>query len=124
MEFINSEKAPKAIGAYSQATKVGKFIFTSGNIGIDLSSKLKETLGNQTKQTLENLRQILISAGADLDKVVKTTIFLGVDIIENFAEVNQIYASFMGDHKPARSFVQVVKLPLNAKIMIEMIAET
>ncbi|MFW9994395.1 MAG: Rid family detoxifying hydrolase [Candidatus Odinarchaeota archaeon] len=123
MDIIATTNAPKAIGAYSQGIKIENLIFTSGSIGVDLSGKLKESLADQTKQTLENLKQILISGGSSLDKVIKTTIYLGVDIAANFAEVNQIYASYMENHKPARSFVQVANLPLNAKIMIDMIAE-
>jgi len=122
MEFTSSDKAPKALGAYSQAVKTGNLVFTSGQLGIDpVTGKLGETAAQQAEQALKNLEQILITSGSALNKVLKATVF--VDDLANFKEINGIYATFMGDHKPARSFVQVAKLPLEAKIMIDMIAE-
>ena len=121
MEYIHTDKAPKAIGPYSQAIKIGDFIFTSGQIALTPDGVMREgDIEVQTTQVLTNLKNILEEAGSSLDKVIKTTIFLAN--MDDFAKVNEIYAKFFGSHKPARSTVAVKTLPKNALIEIEAIA--
>ena len=120
MDYIASSKAPSALGPYSQAIKVGDFIYTSGQIGLNTEGVLAEGLEAQAKQVLNNLSAVLQEGGSDLGHVVKTTIFLAN--MEDFSKVNAIYADFFGDHKPARSTVAVKTLPLNALIEIEVVA--
>jgi len=120
MDYIASSKAPSALGPYSQAIKVGDFIYTSGQIGLDTQGVLADSLESQARQVLNNLRAVLQEGGSDLGHVVKTTIFLAN--MEDFAKVNVIYADFFGVHKPARSTVGVKTLPLNALIEIEVVA--
>jgi len=122
MNFISTDKAPAAIGPYSQAVSIGDMIYTSGQIPLDASGVLVEgDITEQTKQVLTNLSEVLKEGGSSLDKVVKTTIFLSD--MENFASVNKIYAEFFGNHKPARSTVAVKTLPLQVGIEIEAIAK-
>jgi len=121
IKIISSQKAPAAIGPYSQALVVDKLIFCSGQIGIDpKTGNLVDGIENQTKQILENLKNILEEAGSSLDKVIKTTIFL--TNINDFSLVNQIYGEFFSSHKPARSTVGVASLPKGALIEIEALA--
>ncbi len=121
MEYISTNKAPQAIGPYSQAIKVGEMIFTSGQIALTPDGKFLEGgIEEQTVQVLTNLKNVLEEAGSGLDKVVKTTIFLAH--MSDFEAVNEIYANFFGEHKPARSTVAVKTLPKNALIEIEAIA--
>lgn len=120
MEKIYTKNAPKAIGPYSQAIKVGNFIYTSGQIALTKDGKfLDSDIKTQTKQVCENLKAVLEASGAKLEDVVKTTIFL--DDINNFSEVNEIYKEYF-KHKPARSTVGVKELPKGAKVEIECIA--
>jgi len=122
MNFFSTDKAPAAIGPYSQAVSIGDMIYTSGQIPLDASGVLVEgDIKEQTKQVLTNLSEVLKEGGSSLDKVVKTTIFLSN--MENFASVNKIYAEFFGNHKPARSTVAVKTLPLQVGIEIEAIAK-
>ena len=122
MKYISTDKAPAAIGPYSQAVNIGEMIYTSGQIPLDASGVLVEgSIEEQTKQVLTNLSEVLKEGGSSLDKVVKTTIFLSD--MENFASVNKIYAEFFGNHKPARSTVAVKTLPLQVGIEIEAIAK-
>jgi len=121
MEILSSNKAPQAIGPYSQAIKSGNFIFCSGQIALNTDGEVVgETVEDQTKQVLENIKNLLIDIGSGLEKVVKTTIFL--TDINDFPKVNEIYGEYMA-HKPARSTVAVASLPKNVKIEIEVIAE-
>ncbi len=121
MKTIQTDKAPKAVGPYSQAIDQGTFIFCSGQIGIDpAQGKLVEGVENQTKQVMANLEQVLTAAESSLQKIVKTTIFL-VDI-NDYAKVNEIYGSYFPEVKPARSTVQVANLPAGAQVEIECIA--
>lgn len=121
IEVVSTEKAPKALGPYSQALKVGNFVFCAGQIGIDpKTGRLKEGIEAQTKQVLENLKAVLQEAGSSLEKVVKTTIFL--KNVEDFGRVNEIYAKYFSKNKPARSTVEVSALPKGALIEIEAIA--
>ncbi len=121
MNYIATNKAPAAIGPYSQAISLDNLIFTSGQIGLTSDGVLVEGgVIEQTKQVLTNLSEVLKEAGSSLSKVVKTTVFLAD--MGDFAEINKIYADFFGDHKPARSTVAVKTLPLNVSVEIEAIA--
>ena len=120
MQKIYTKNAPEAIGPYSQAVKVGNFIYTSGQIALRADGKfLDEDIKTQTKQVCENLKAVLEAAGCKLENVVKTTIFL--DDINNFAAVNEVYGEYF-KHKPARSTVAVKELPKGAKVEIECVA--
>ena len=118
---IQTEKAPAAVGPYSQAIRVGDYIFLSGSLGIDpKSGKLKTTLKEQVLQALTNIKNILASEGIEPKHIVKTTVFLAD--MDDFQTMNTIYADFFGETKPARSTVEVSRLPLGAKFEIEAIA--
>lgn len=121
-EIIRTDNAPAAIGPYSQGIKTGSLIFTAGQIALDpASGKLVEGgIEAQTRQVLTNLKHILEAAGASLETVVKTTVFLA-DMGE-FAALNNVYAEFFGEAMPARSTVQVAALPLGARVEIEAVA--
>jgi len=120
MEKIHTNNAPQAIGPYSQAIKVGNFIYTSGQIALTPKGEfLDADIKTQTKQVCENLKAVLEAAGAKIENVVKTTIFL--DDINNFAAVNEVYGEYFS-HKPARSTVAVKELPKGAKVEIECVA--
>jgi len=122
MQIIETEKAPKAIGPYSQAIKHNDFIFTAGQLGIDpVTGKLiDDTIDSQTEQVMKNLSSILKEAKASFNNVVETVIYL--TDLNNFKIVNEIYAKYLNGHKPARATVQVAGLPLGAKIEIKMTA--
>lgn len=122
-EPINSPDAPEAIGPYSHATRSGNHLFTSGQIPIDpaTGSLVADEIEAQAEQVFANLKAVLASAGADFGRVVKTTVFLK-DMAE-FPKLNAIYAKHFGDHKPARSTVQVACLPLDCRVEIDAIAE-
>jgi 2-iminobutanoate/2-iminopropanoate deaminase len=119
---IVTEKAPKAIGPYSQGIDAGSFVFTSGQLPVDMASGEleKEDIKKAAKNSLENCKAILEQAGLSLKNVVKTTVFMA-DLSE-FAAMNEVYASYFPENPPARSCVQVAALPLGAKIEIEVIA--
>jgi 2-iminobutanoate/2-iminopropanoate deaminase len=120
MEKIHTSKAPEAIGPYSQAIKVGNMIFTSGQIALLPSGEfLDGDIKAQTKQVCENLKAVLEAAGAKIENVVKTTIFLAD--MNDFAAVNEVYGEYFS-HKPARSTVAVKELPKGAKVEIECVA--
>jgi 2-iminobutanoate/2-iminopropanoate deaminase len=120
MQKIYTKNAPEAIGPYSQAIKIGNFIYTSGQIALTPAGEfLDEDVKTQTKQVCENLKAVLEAAGCKLENVVKTTIFL--DDINNFAAVNEVYGEYF-KHKPARSTVAVKELPKGAKVEIECVA--
>ncbi len=121
-QIIQTEKAPKAIGPYSQAVKVGSFIFTAGQIGLDPQSGelIAPDIESQTRQALTNLRHILEAAGASLNDVIKTTVFLQ-DMAE-FPRMNAVYAEFFPQNPPARSTVAVAALPKGARVEIEAVA--
>jgi 2-iminobutanoate/2-iminopropanoate deaminase len=121
MNFVQTDKAPSAIGPYSQAVIINGMVYTSGQIALTSEGEfLNLDIEVQTRQVLTNLSEVLKSAGSSLDKVVKTTIFL--QNMSDFESVNKIYAEFFKEHKPARSTVAVQKLPKNALIEIEAIA--
>ncbi len=121
MQIISTPDAAQAIGPYSQAIKAGGFIFTSGQIALKPDGEfVAGGVEAQARQVLQNLAAILKEAGATLQDAVKTTIFLAD--MGDFAAVNEIYAAAFGEHKPARSTVQVAKLPKGALVEIEVIA--
>ena len=123
MEIISTEQAPKALGPYSQATKAGGFIFCSGQIPIDPAANavVATTIADQTRQAITKLGNVLMAAGSSLAKVVKTTVF--ISDMNDFAALNGVYAEMFGDTKPARSCVQVARLPKDVKLEIEAIAD-
>ncbi len=121
MNYIQTKNAPSAIGPYSQAIEVNSMIFTSGQIALSPAGELlEEEILGQTKQVLLNLTSILEAAGSSLTKVVKTTIYLSN--MNDFVKVNEVYAEFFKQHKPARSTVAVKTLPKNVLIEIDAIA--
>lgn len=121
MNIISTDKAPAAIGPYSQAVMVGNMLYASGQIPLDADGRLVEGgIEEQTHQVLRNMGAVLEAAGGSYRNVVKTTLF--IKDMSQFATINEIYASYFGDHKPARSTVEVARLPKDALIEIEMIA--
>ena len=121
MQIISTPDAAQAIGPYSQAIKAGGLIFTPGQIALKPDGEfVAGGVEAQARQVLKNLAAILKEAGATLQDAVKTTIFLAD--MGDFAAVNEIYAAAFGEHKPARSTVQVAKLPKGALVEIEVIA--
>ena len=121
-KVIQTEKAPKAIGPYSQAIQAGNFLFLSGQIPLDpkTGELVKGDIRQQTQQVLENIKGILESQGLGMENVVKVTIFL--EDIANFNQVNEVYATYFPSSPPARSTVEVAKLPRDADIEIEALA--
>jgi 2-iminobutanoate/2-iminopropanoate deaminase len=119
---VNSEKAPKAIGPYSQAISIGNVIYTSGQIPInpETGNVVSEDVEEQTKQVIKNLKEVLEKAGSSLNCVIKTTVF--IKNMDEFAKINSIYASFFTEPYPARSTVEVSRLPKDVKVEIEAIA--
>ncbi len=122
MKVIKTEKAPAALGPYEAGIKIGKFIFTSGQIPLDPATNQLVTgsIEEQTHMCLKNIKGILEAEGYSLNDVVKTTVFLSD--MNNFDAVNKVYAEYFVQNKPARSCIQVAKLPKNAGIEIEVIA--
>ncbi len=120
---INSDDAPEAIGPYSHASRSGNLLFTSGQIPVDpaTGSLVDDEIETQAHQVFANLQAVLATAGLDLSRVVKTTVFLK-DMAE-FPQLNAVYAEHFGEHKPARSTVQVAGLPLGCRVEIEAVAE-
>lgn len=120
-EIIVAENAPAAIGPYSHAVVINDMVFTSGQLGlIPETGKLPEGVEAQTEQALINLRDVLKASGTDMEHVVKTTVF--VQDLADFAKVNAIYAKFFATNPPARSCVQVAKLPAGGLVEIEAVA--
>jgi len=122
LSFIQTDKAPGAIGPYSQAVVVDGWVYCSGQIPIDPASGeiLAGEIGTQTDQVLKNLTAVLAAAGASLSNVVKTTVFLAD--MGDFPAMNEVYARHFGDHRPARAAVAVRTLPKNVGVEIEAIA--
>lgn len=121
-EIISTENAPGAIGPYSQAIKTGNMVFCSGQIPIDPATGefVSQDVAEQTEQVFKNLSAVLEAAGASLADVVKTTVFLAD--MNDFAAMNEVYARYFSDHKPARATVQAARLPRDARVEIECIA--
>lgn len=120
-EVIFTEKAPKAIGPYSQAQKVGDLLFTSGQIPLNPSTgELVTEIKAATKQSLENIKAILEAAGTSLENVVKTVVY--IKNMNDFGDVNKVYGEYFKENAPARSCVEVARLPKDALVEIEAIA--
>ena len=110
MKTINTNKAPEALGPYSHATVINDLVFTSGQIPLTLDGTIvSDDVQEQTKQVLENLTVVLKEAGSDIDSVVKATIF--ISDMNNFQKINEIYGNYFGETQPARSCVEVARLP-------------
>jgi 2-iminobutanoate/2-iminopropanoate deaminase len=122
IQVVATLKAPQALGPYSQAIVANGLVFTSGQIALDpkTNSLVDGSIEEQTRQVLENLSNVLESVGGSLRQALKTTVFL--QDISDFSAMNKVYSEYFPDHKPARSTIQVAKLPLNAKIEIELVA--
>jgi 2-iminobutanoate/2-iminopropanoate deaminase len=122
MQSVHTDNAPAAIGPYSQAVVANGFVFTAGQVPFDPQTMqlVEGDIAAQTEQVMKNLQAILQQAGADLSTVVKTTVFL--KDMNDFAAMNEVYARHFGDHKPARSTVQVARLPRDAQVEIECVA--
>ncbi len=122
MKTVATDKAPAALGPYSQAQIVGNLVYTSGQIGVDPATGLAAaTVEEQAHQVFRNLSEILKAAGTDMSKVVKTTVFL--KDMNDFAAVNAIYAQYFTEPFPARSCVEVARLPKDFLVECEVIAE-
>jgi 2-iminobutanoate/2-iminopropanoate deaminase len=122
MKKIQTDRAPAAVGPYSQAAVTGGFLFSAGQIGLDPATgeMVAGDVVAQARRVMENLKAVLGAAGLGLSDVVKTTIFLAD--MDDFTRVNEVYAEALGDHRPARSTVAVSGLPLGARVEIEVIA--
>jgi 2-iminobutanoate/2-iminopropanoate deaminase len=122
MNLLHTDRAPKAIGPYSQAVRSGNFLYTSGQIPLDPSTgeMVKGDFEAMTRRVFDNLAAVLESGGASFRNVVKTTVFL--KSMSDFQVMNGIYTEYFGDHKPARSTVAVADLPKGAPLEIEMVA--
>jgi 2-iminobutanoate/2-iminopropanoate deaminase len=119
---VQTDNAPGAIGPYSQAIKANGFVFASGQVPLDPATgkMVQGGIGEQTERALKNLKAVLEAAGCSLDRVVKTTVFLAD--LGDFVEMNEAYGKFFGEHPPARSTVEVSRLPRDARVEIDVIA--
>lgn len=122
MDIIATNEAPKAIGPYSQAIRAGNVIYTSGQIALDpaTGNLVEGDFAAQARRVFENLRAVLAAAGAGFSNVAKATVYL--TDLANFATLNEIYASYFGDTKPARSTIGVSQLPKGGLVEIDLIA--
>ena len=121
LKEISTDSAPAAIGPYAQAVRADNFVFLSGQIALQPDGTLLEgDVSAQTRQVMQNLEAVLQAAGLTLGNLVKTTIFLAN--IDDFAQVNEVYASFLGEHRPARATVAVAGLPKGVDVEIEAVA--
>lgn len=122
IELLSTKEAPGAVGPYSQGTKSGNMIFTSGQLPIDpeTGNLLTGDIQAQAKRSLENVKAVLKAAGATLEDVVKVNVY--VTDIEKFSLINEVYSEYFSTHKPARALVEVSRLPLGGEIEIEAIA--
>ena len=121
MKEVFTDKAPAAIGPYSQAMIAGDFVFASGAIGINPETgEVADNIEGQTKQVMDNLKAVLAEAGTDFSKVVKFTIY--VDSMDDFATVNEIYGAYLEKPYPARATVEVARLPKDLLVEIDAIA--
>lgn len=122
-QIIATDKAPAAIGPYSQGVRIGDLIYTAGQAGLVPGTKefAGPDIESQTRQTLENIKAILEAGGSCMKHVLKTTVFM-MDLGE-FTRMNAVYAEFFPEHPPARSTVQVAAIPLGARVEIEAVAE-
>ncbi|MGQ9493825.1 MAG: RidA family protein [Anaerolineae bacterium] len=122
-EVIVTDKAPAAIGPYSQGVRVGNLVFTAGQVGLIPGTKefAGSDIASQTRQALQNVQAVLEASGSCLAHVVKTTVFLAD--MKEFSQMNEVYAQFFRSNPPARTTVQVAALPMGAKVEIEAVAE-
>lgn len=121
MKSVSTTNAPAAIGPYAQGIIVNNMFYSSGQIPLTAAGELVEgDIEAQTHQVFENLKAVLAAAGSSLDQVVKTTVFM--KDMNDFVAMNEVYASHFGEHKPARSAVEVARLPKDVKVEIEVIA--
>lgn len=123
MDIVATNNAPQAIGPYSQAVVLGDWVFTSGQIALD-PSRMEIVDGDvaaQTERVLQNVKAVLEAAGSNLDNVLKTTVYL-TDMAD-FKAMNEVYARYFEDHKPARTTIQVAGLPMNARVEVDTIAQ-
>lgn len=122
MKTIHSSKAPEALGPYSHAVVVNDLVYTSGQIPLNEFNELvSDEVQVQTRQVLENLKAVLQEAGADIDSVIKANIF--IKDMNDFQKINEVYGLYFDAHKPARSCVEVARLPKDVKVEIEVIAQ-
>lgn len=121
-ETIATDRGPKAIGPYSQAIKANGFVFLSGQIALDPATQqvVDGDVARQTERVLENLKGVVEAAGSSLDRVVKTTVFLAD--INDFSAMNEVYARYFTKQPPARSTVEVARLPRDVRVEIDLIA--
>lgn len=120
-EIISTAKAPAAIGPYSQGVKIGDLIFTSGQLPVNSETgEMPSDIKEATKQSLENIKVILEEAGSSLDKVIKVVVF--IKDMNDFAKVNEVYGTYFTENPPARSCIEVARLPKDAAIEIEAVA--
>ncbi|ENY8312295.1 TPA: RidA family protein [Clostridioides difficile] len=121
-EVIHTNDAPAALGPYSQAIKAGNLLFVSGQVPLvpETMEVVEGDVQAQTAQSLKNLKAILAESGADFSNVVKTTVF--IKDMNEFGAINEVYAEYFGENKPARACVEVAKLPKDVKVEIEVIA--
>lgn len=122
MNFVNTDKAPAAVGPYAQAVEAGGLVFCSGQIGLDpaTGTMVGDTVVDQTRQVLKNLFAVLAATGLDPDDVAKTTVYLRN--MADFPAMNEVYAKAFGDHRPARATVEVSALPKGALVEIDCVA--
>ena len=121
-EILHTDKAPKAIGPYSQAIVIDDFIYTSGQVAFipETGELIRTNVKDATRQTLENIKAILGAKGAEMENVIKTTVFL--KNITDYGEMNEVYAEYFSKNPPARTALEVANLPLDALVEIEVIA--
>ncbi len=121
---VQTDNAPKAIGPYSQAIKANGFVFASGQIPLDPQTMqiIEGGVREQTERVMNNLKAVLEAAGSSFDRVVKTTVFLAD--LNDFVDMNEVYGRFFGDAPPARSTVEVARLPRDVRVEIDAIALT
>lgn len=120
-EIVATDKAPKAIGPYSQAVKAGGFVFTAGQVALRPDGTFVDGgIAAQTHQVMQNLREVLEEAGSGVNLIVKSTCFLAD--MDDFAAFNEVYGSYLGGNLPARSTVQVARLPKDALVEVEVVA--
>lgn len=122
IEIIATDKAAPAVGQYSQGTKAGNMVFTSGQLHIDpkTGEMLEGDIKDQARLALNNVKEVLKAGGARLEDVVKVTVF--VQDVDQFGKINEVYGEFFSTHKPARSLVEVARLPLGGQVEVEAIA--
>ena len=121
-EVLHTNNAPAALGPYSQAIKAGNLLFLSGQVPLDPATMevVEGGIKEQATRSLTNIKNVLAEAGADFSNVVKTTVF--IKDMNEFGALNEVYAEFFGENKPARSCVEVARLPKDVKVEIELIA--